>query len=290
MRAVRSPPSREADRPYYGVDYQERARDTPGADRLDFYRNIPVPTSYMVVDTDHEFFGGFDHAVGAGFVHWADRRVAPGKKQWTWGNAPFGQAWDRLLTDSDGPYVELMAGVYTDNQPDFSWLAPGESKRFSQYWYPIPAIGVAHEASPDAAIHVERGSEFSAAVAVTSPQPAARLLVLSPTGEQLVERSADLVPGVPWQRGVPGLVRGRDDREARERRAGRRSSSGGRPSRSTGLRSRGPRPRRPRPQTWRASTSSSTSASTSCSTVTRAARRFRTGPRRSAGIPPIRAC
>jgi len=23
------------------------------------------------------------------------------------------------LTDEDGPYVELMAGAYTDNQPDF---------------------------------------------------------------------------------------------------------------------------------------------------------------------------
>lgn len=26
------------------------------------------------------------------------------------------------------------SGVYTDNQPDFSWLAPGETKNFSQYW------------------------------------------------------------------------------------------------------------------------------------------------------------
>ncbi len=43
----------------------------------------------------------------------------------------------RNLTDADGPYVELMAGVYTDNQPDFSFLAPGETKTFSQYWYPI---------------------------------------------------------------------------------------------------------------------------------------------------------
>ena len=28
-----------------------------------------------------------------------------------------------------GPYIELMAGVYTDNQPDFSFLAPGETKK-----------------------------------------------------------------------------------------------------------------------------------------------------------------
>jgi hypothetical protein len=31
-----------------------------------------------------------------------------------------------------------MAGVYTDNQPDFSFLQPGESKTWSQFWYPNP--------------------------------------------------------------------------------------------------------------------------------------------------------
>ncbi len=58
-------------------------------------------------------------------MHWADRAVSPGKKQWTWGDGPIGHAWDAQLTDDDGPYVELMAGVYTDNQPDFAWLAAG---------------------------------------------------------------------------------------------------------------------------------------------------------------------
>jgi tetratricopeptide (TPR) repeat protein len=188
-----------ADRPYYGVDYTALARERPGADRLDFYRNIPVPTSYMTVDTDHEFFGGFDHARSAGFVHWADSRVAPGKKQWTWGNAPFGHAWDRLLTDDDGPYIELMAGVFTDNQPDFSWLLPGESKQFSQFWYPIPAIGVAHEATPNAAIHVDRDDIVRAAVAVTRPQLAARMSLKTSTGGVLAERSSDVAPGDVWR-------------------------------------------------------------------------------------------
>jgi tetratricopeptide (TPR) repeat protein len=115
---------------YYGVDYRK------GVD-LTWYKNIPVPTSYMVTRSRFDFFGGYDHAKEAGFVHVANRFIAPGKKQWTWGNAEFGYAWDRELTDSDGPYIELMAGVYTDNQPDFSFLAPYETKSFSQYWYPI---------------------------------------------------------------------------------------------------------------------------------------------------------
>ena len=90
-----------------------------------------------------------------GFVHWADHRFAPGKKQWTWGNAPFGWAWDAQLTDTNGPYVELMAGVFTDNQPDFAFLKPGETKTFSQYWYPIQDIGPVHQATRDAAVRLD---------------------------------------------------------------------------------------------------------------------------------------
>ncbi|WP_129336716.1 DUF5107 domain-containing protein [Cellulomonas endophytica] len=204
-----------ADRPYYGVDYPALAAEHPGADRIDWYRNIPVPTSYMVVDSQESFFGGYDHAAGAGFVHWAERRLSPGKKQWTWGDAPFGHAWDDQLTDGGGPYVELMAGVYTDNQPDFSWLLPGETKVFTQHWYPVPAIGPAHAATPDAAVHVDRTGgaggaggaggtgEVVVRVAVTSPQRGAELRVLR-AGAVVARRVLDLRPGEVGTLGAPG--------------------------------------------------------------------------------------
>ena len=192
-----------ADRPYYGVDYPARVDAAhPDADRIDYYGNIPVPTSYMVVETRDDFFGGYDHAAGAGFVHWADRRIAPGKKQWTWGNAPFGHAWDDQLTDGDGPYVELMAGVYTDNQPDFSYLAPGEVKTFSQFWFPITGIGAAHQATRDAAVSVrlEEG-HVHIGVAVTSDAPGARVRVT--VGDDPQEHVVNLGPGRPWIDSVP---------------------------------------------------------------------------------------
>ena len=141
VRAMSSFPL--AENPYYGVDYQNR----PGANDLSWYKNIPVPTSYMVCQTQFDFFGGYDFKAGGGFVHVADRHVAPGKKQWTWGNHAFGHAWDRELTDANGPYIELMAGVYTDNQPDFSYLAPYETKTFSQFWWPIQGIGPVQQAT-----------------------------------------------------------------------------------------------------------------------------------------------
>ncbi|GGG68729.1 hypothetical protein GCM10011585_08400 [Edaphobacter dinghuensis] len=159
---------------YYGVDYGRRAIEgVPDNEEpthfcpdgsyppndLSWYSNIPVPTSYMIANSKGDFAGGYDHALQAGMVHIANHHISPGKKQWTWGNHDFGYAWDRSLTDSDGPYVELMAGVYTDNQPDFSFLAPGETKTFNQYWYPIREIGVPDLANLDAAIRIERSSD-----------------------------------------------------------------------------------------------------------------------------------
>jgi len=135
---------------YYGIDYAAR----PGNNDLTWYRNIPVPTSYMVCQTDDDFFGGYDHEAGGGFVHVADRHVSPGKKQWTWGNQEFGRAWDRELTDTGGPYIEFMASVYTDNQPDFAYLAPYEMKTFSQFWWPYQAIGPVQQANTDAAVRL----------------------------------------------------------------------------------------------------------------------------------------
>ncbi|WP_147917807.1 DUF5107 domain-containing protein [Ruania zhangjianzhongii] len=153
-----------ADRPYYDVDYPaRRARTFTSAageqvtgDRLDWWENIIVPTSYMVTHTDHDFFGGYDHRTGVGFVHVADRRISVGKKLWTWGNSAFGRAWEANLADDASAYVELMAGVYTDNQPDFAFLAPGETKVFSQRWFPIRSIGPVQEATEEAALAVNR--------------------------------------------------------------------------------------------------------------------------------------
>ena len=109
----------------------------------------------MAYKSDYNFVGGYDHGVQAGLLHVANHHISPGKKQWTWGNGEFGQAWDRNLTDEDGPYIELMTGVYTDNQPDFTWLQPYEEKSFKQYFMPYKNIGVVKNASIDAAVNLE---------------------------------------------------------------------------------------------------------------------------------------
>ena len=180
---------------YYGVDYGARPRDE--AD-LRWYRNIPVPTSYMAMGTEADFFGGYDHAAGEGFVHYADHTISPGKKLWTWGDHEFGHAWDRELTDADGPYVELMAGVFTDNQPDFGFLLPGEVRTFSQCWYPIVGIGPAHAANLDAAVHLERhGGTVRIAVATTRSRQGATIR-LTECSRPILEHTVDIAPEAPF--------------------------------------------------------------------------------------------
>ena len=173
---------------YYGVDYRK------GVD-ISWYKNIPVPTSYMVTESKYDFFGGYDHERKAGLVHVANHHLAPGKKLWTWGNAEFGHAWDRNLTDSDGPYAELMAGVYTDNQPDFSWLHPYETRTWSQFWYPIQEIGPAKNANRCAAVNLEQeGKHVKIGACVTEPFRGAKVSVTA-NGELVCEEIVDLVPG-----------------------------------------------------------------------------------------------
>lgn len=134
---------------YYKHDYSE------GVD-ISRYKNIPVPTSYMAEESSYDFVGGYDYGKKAGLLHVADHHISPGKKQWTWGCGEFGKAWDRNLTDEDGPYIELMTGMYCDNQPDFSWLSPHEEKVFYQYFMPYKGVAQVKNATIHAALNVEQ--------------------------------------------------------------------------------------------------------------------------------------
>jgi tetratricopeptide (TPR) repeat protein len=193
-RAISSFPI--ASNTYYGVDYQSR----PGANNLTFYKNIPVPTSYMVVESSYGFFGGFDYRANGGFVHVADRLFAPGKKQWTWGSAAFGRAWDRELSDDGAPYLELMGGAYTDNQPDFSYLQPYETKTFSQFWWPIQGIGTVQNANENAAIRFVESEKGKCEVGLVAPRRVqdAHLLIRGSNGLR-IEKAVALGPGRCWK-------------------------------------------------------------------------------------------
>ncbi len=208
---------------YYGVDYAARARHgvpaaevppqfTPPHARpekhipgvpdyspadLTWYANIPVPTSYMCLGSEQDFSGGYDYYKQAGVIQVANHHIAPGKKMWTWGNHPFGYAWDRNLTDADGPYIELMLGVFTDNQPDFTFLQPGETKAWSVYWYPVQKIGAACAANANAAASLAL-EKNTANIGVAVTQPRSLRVELWRGAKRLRDWSADAAPDRPF--------------------------------------------------------------------------------------------
>lgn len=168
---------------YYKYDY------SAGVD-ISRYKNIKVPTSYMAAHSDFDFIGNFDEGRDAGLLHIADHHISPGKKQWTWGCGDFGKMWDKNLTDEDGPYIELMTGVFTDNQPDFTWLKPQEEKTFTQYFMPYKTVGRVSNATKDAVIGVD-GNEIK--VYATSVYNNA-VIKITADGKEIYTKALNLSP------------------------------------------------------------------------------------------------
>jgi tetratricopeptide (TPR) repeat protein len=182
---------------YYKMDY------SAGVD-ISNYKNIYVPTSYMVAKSNYDFEGGYENDTRCGMLHVANHRFSPGKKQWTWGNGDFGRAWDRNLTDEDGPYIELMAGVYTENQPDFSWLMPYEEKSFVQYFFPYRELGVVKNANKDLVLNILPAEDGSSRIMVyaTSRQECG-IRVEDRGGNVVFEEDTILSPEKVYDRIVP---------------------------------------------------------------------------------------
>ena len=125
---------------------------------ISWHKNTRQTTSYFACASDYDFFGGYDHGKECGVVHIGDHHISPGKKMFTWAYCQLSKSWENALTDTDGEYAELMAGSYSDNQPNFSWLAPYETKIFSQHWYPISKIGTPTFANLNCAFKLDKAA------------------------------------------------------------------------------------------------------------------------------------
>ena len=181
---------------YSGADF------TTGVD-VSWYKSHFNSNSMFAWNYTDDFFAGYDHGREAGTMSVADHHIVPGKKFWTWGNGPRGRMWDHILTDDDGPYVELMVGAYSDNQPDYSWLAPFETRAFEMNWYPIRDLGGVKNANLDAAANLEvkdGAASFAFNTTHAFPSATARLAL----GDQvLAEEKIAIGPDKPYAKKIP---------------------------------------------------------------------------------------
>jgi tetratricopeptide (TPR) repeat protein len=177
---------------YTGQDFTE------GVD-ISWWKNVVNSNSFFVHNLKEDFMGGYDYGKNSGTVHIGDHNIVKGAKLWEWGSGPRGQATEGRLTEDDGPYVEIMVGAFSDNQPDYSWIRPYELKRWKQYWYPVRDIGGFKNANLNGAVNLEKRENNSVFLGYYSTQKVRNAKVVLQHNDKVVfEKNLEISPDKPF--------------------------------------------------------------------------------------------
>lgn len=177
------------------------ANDISGTMDLSWWKNFTIESrSIFAMDPDNAWLAGFDHGKQCGTAHVSNRHITVGKKFFLWGNFPEAHVWDTVLTDNDGPYLELMVGCWSDNQPDYSWIAPYETRKVKQFWFPVKGIGGVKNVTVDGAVNVDRRDADELLVGFYSTRVLKDCTITLYRGKTPVftEKGAALDPNTPW--------------------------------------------------------------------------------------------
>jgi predicted Zn-dependent protease len=114
---------------------------------ISFYENNDFggPKSYHVFGKYTDFFGAYWHDDDFGMGRYSNHDAKPGKKIWIWGLSPQGMIWEKLLTDTDGQYVEVQSGRLYNQAAEQSTFTPFKHTGFTphgtdvwtEYWFPV---------------------------------------------------------------------------------------------------------------------------------------------------------
>ena len=195
------PPSTQLSTGHFKRGFDKWPISDEGVD-VSWWKNHPGGTSIFAWNYQDDFFAGYDHGKQAGTMSVADHNIVPGKKFFEWGTNAGARNWDKNLTDSDGPYIELMSGAYSDNQPDYSWLQPYEGRSFSMNWYPFRDIGGVKKANLDAAVNLDVANGSAKMGFYTTSAHAAAKVMLKAGQKVLLQETVAINPGKPYTKQV----------------------------------------------------------------------------------------
>ena len=195
------PPSTQLGTGHFKREFTKWPINDEGVD-VSWWKNHPSSVSIFAWNYQDDFFAGYDHGKQAGTMSIADHNIVPGKKFFEWGTNAGARNWDANLTDSDGPYIELMVGAYSDNQPDYSWLQPYEGRSFSMKWYPFRDIGGVKKANIDAAVNLDVANGTAKMGFYTTSAHAAAKVTLKAGEKVLLQETAAIDPGKPYTKQV----------------------------------------------------------------------------------------
>jgi len=195
---------------YNRVDFTALGKEygTDGVD-ISWWKTNDKQISFFCYNYEDDWMAGYDHGKDTGTCIVGSHHTAPGKKFWTWGSGDKGKVWDKLLTETDGPELELMAGGYSDNEPDYSWIQPMETKSVSHYFYPLRGLGNVKNANIEAAVGLELKQKNTAVIGFNTTSRRDRARVVLNAGDMLIlDQKIDISPINPFKKEVslpPGL-------------------------------------------------------------------------------------
>jgi len=118
--------------------------------------------SYHVLGRLSDFWGAFWHDDDFGMGRYSPRDEKVGKKIWIWGLSRQGMIWEKLLTDTDGQYVEVQSGRSFNQANEESTQTPFKHRGFlpyatdtwTEHWFPVKGTKGFVAASPLGALNV----------------------------------------------------------------------------------------------------------------------------------------
>ena len=162
--------------------------------------------SYHVFGRLSEFFGGYWHDEDFGMAHCATYADKPGRKIWIWGLSGEGMIWEKLLTDSDGQYVEVQSGRLFNQADENSTFTPFKHKEFApyasdswtEYWMPVKGTKGFVSASPWGALNVSNEND-RLTIQISPARPLHDKLQVFDGKQLLAEREVTLTPMQPFR-------------------------------------------------------------------------------------------
>ena len=146
-------------------EYNDWRINKQNGKNISFYdnNNFGGYKSYHVFGRYTDFFGAYWHDDDLGMARYAPHDEKPGKKIWIWGLSQQGMIWEKLLTDTDGQYVEVQSGRLFNQSAEGSTFTPFKHKSFApygtdtwkEYWYPVLKTNGFVEANEYGALNIK---------------------------------------------------------------------------------------------------------------------------------------
>jgi hypothetical protein len=119
----------------HGGEYADWPVNKSNGKNISFYEsnNFGGYKSYHVFGKYSDFSGGYWHDDDFGMVRFGSHDDKAGKKIWIWGLSGQGMIWEKILTDTDGQYVEMQSGRLFNQNADNATLTPFKHLSFAPY-------------------------------------------------------------------------------------------------------------------------------------------------------------